>query len=46
MQANTNKINKTWALLQTTGGKDEPEHRFYVEIVTDITTWNLQHKDS
>ena len=24
MQTNTNNINKTWALLQTTGGKDEP----------------------
>ena len=22
--ANTNNVNKTWALLQTTGGKDEP----------------------
>jgi len=24
MQANTNNVNKTRALLQTTGGKDEP----------------------
>ena len=23
-QTNTNKLNKTYALLQTTGGKDEP----------------------
>jgi hypothetical protein len=23
-QTNTNKVNKTWALLQKTGGKDEP----------------------
>jgi hypothetical protein len=23
-QANTNNVNKTWTLLQTTGGKDEP----------------------
>ena len=23
-QANTNNVNQTWALLQTTGGKDEP----------------------
>jgi hypothetical protein len=23
-QASTNKVNKTWTLLQTTGGKDEP----------------------
>ena len=26
VQANTNNVNKTWTLLQTTGGKDE--HRF------------------
>ena len=24
MQINTNNVNKTWALLQTTGSKDEP----------------------
>jgi len=24
MEANTNNVNKTCALLQTTGGKDEP----------------------
>ena len=23
-QTNTNHVNKTWTLLQTTGGKDEP----------------------
>ena len=23
-QANTNNVNKIWAILQTTGGKDEP----------------------
>ena len=23
-EANTHNVNKTWALLQTTGGKDEP----------------------
>ncbi len=23
-QANTNNVNKTWSLLQTTGGKDKP----------------------
>ena len=23
-QTNTNNVNKTWDLLQTTGGKDEP----------------------
>jgi hypothetical protein len=25
-QTNTNNVNKTWALLQTTGGKYEPEN--------------------
>ena len=24
MQTYTNNVNKTWVLLQTTGGKDEP----------------------
>jgi hypothetical protein len=24
MQTNTNNVKKTWTLLQTTGGKDEP----------------------
>ena len=28
MQRNTNKVNKTWALLQTTGGQDEPNIGF------------------
>jgi len=23
-QTSTNKVNKTWALVETTGGKDEP----------------------
>ena len=23
-QTNTNNVNKTWALLQTTGGEDDP----------------------
>ena len=35
-QANTNNVNKTCALLQTTGGKDE------LKIVTDITTPNSE----
>jgi hypothetical protein len=33
-QINTNNINKTWSLLQTTGGNDEPNKldiRFYHE---------------
>jgi hypothetical protein len=30
----------TRALLQTTGGKDEPNIVFYVENITDITTRN------
>ena len=35
-QANTNNVNKTCALLQTTGGKDEP----------NITTHNSERKDA
>ena len=44
MQTNTNNVNKTCILLQTTGGKDEPNIVFYAEIVTDITTWHSEHK--
>jgi len=40
LYANTNNVNKTCALLQTTGGKDEPK------IATDITTPNLERKDT
>jgi len=32
--------NKTKTLLQTTGGKDEPNIVFYAEIVPDTTTRN------
>jgi hypothetical protein len=38
-QTNTNNVNKTWSLIQTTGGKDEPE------IVTDITTRDSERED-
>jgi hypothetical protein len=31
-QANTNNVNKTWNLLQTTGGKDEPT-RFWLKHI-------------
>jgi hypothetical protein len=41
----TNNGNKTWTLLQTTAAKDEP-NIFLCEIVTDITTWTLKHKDT
>ena len=43
MQTNTNNVNKTWALLQTTGVK---ERRFYAEIVTDITAGSSERKDT
>jgi len=42
-QTNTNNVNRTWVLLQTTGGKCK-QHRFYAEIVMDITTWNAECK--
>jgi hypothetical protein len=45
-QTNTNNVNKTWALLRTTGGKDEPKLRFYAEIIMDITTRNSEYKDT
>ena len=34
-QANTNDVNKTRALLQTTADKDEPNIVFYAEILKD-----------
>jgi len=37
-QADTHYVSKTCALLQTTGGKDEPSIVFSSEIVTDMTT--------
>ena len=45
-QANTIYVNKTSTLLQTTGGKDEPNIFLYVEIVTDITTQNSERQDT
>ena len=45
-QANTNYVNKISTLLQTTGGKDEPNIFFCVEIATDITTQNSERKDT
>ena len=35
-------VNKTWVRIQTTGCK---EHRFYGEIVANITTRNSERKD-
>jgi hypothetical protein len=46
MQTNTKNVNKTRALLQTTGGKRRTEHRLYAEIVTDITTRNSERKNT
>ena len=40
-QTKTNYVNKT-CVLQTTGGKDEPNIVFFPEIVTDIPTLNSQ----
>ena len=41
-RTNTNNVNKTWALLQITGGK----HRFYAGIAREITTWNCESKNT
>jgi hypothetical protein len=35
-QTNAHNVNKTWDPLQTTVDKDDPNHRLYAEIVTDI----------
>jgi len=44
-QSNTNNVNKTCSLLQTTGGKEEPIIVFS-EILEDITTRNSERKDT
>ena len=43
MQTNTNNVNKTRGLLQTTGGKDKL-NSLYVESITNITTQNSERK--
>jgi dihydroxyacetone kinase DhaKLM complex PTS-EIIA-like component DhaM len=44
MPTNINNVNKTYALLQTAGGKDEPNIGFDAEIVRDITKRNSERK--
>ena len=39
---NTNNVNKTWSLLQTTEGKQRTEHSIYAEIVMNIITRNIK----
>jgi hypothetical protein len=39
---NTNNVNKTWALLHTTGCRTE--HRFYVDIVTGLSKRNSKYQ--
>jgi hypothetical protein len=45
-QTNTNNGKKALALLQTTGGKDEPNIVSNVENVTEIKTRKLERKDT
>jgi hypothetical protein len=45
MQTSKNNVDITWALLQTTGGKDQPNIGYYAEIVANITTQNSERKD-
>ena len=33
-QTNSNTVNKTWALLQTTGGKDENQYNYIQKLGT------------
>ena len=35
-ETNTNSVNKTWALLQTTGGKDEPKKLDFLTILKNL----------
>ena len=43
-QANTNNVNKTWALLQTTGGKDKPNMIFIGKSKRKLQHVIGQHK--
>ena len=36
MQTNTNNINKTWALLQTTEGKDEQKKKNNLNLMFNL----------
>ena len=45
-QANTNIVRKTLVLLQTTGGKDEPNIVFMRKSYPDITTRNSERRDT
>jgi hypothetical protein len=45
-QTNTNNGKKASAILQRTGGKDEPNIVSNVEIVTEIKTRKLERKDT
>ena len=38
-QANTNNVDKTWTLLQTTGGKDKPN----IVLCGNRNGWTSQH---
>ena len=40
MRKNTNNVNKTWALLKTTGGRDEPKIVF-MHIVSNVALLSL-----
>jgi hypothetical protein len=40
-QTNKNNVNYTWTLLQTTGGKDEPNIVFNAEIVMVILLYHF-----
>jgi len=44
VQTNTNNVNKTRTLLQTTGGKDESN--IVIMRITDITTRKSDRKDT
>jgi hypothetical protein len=46
-QANTNNINKTWTLLQITGGKDKPNIVFFnAEIAREVIATKIIRSSS
>ena len=46
VQAITYNVIKTWFLLQTTGGSDEPNIVIYADIVTGNTTRNSESNET
>ena len=45
-QTNTNNVNNTWGILQTTGSKDEPNIVFMRNLLLQLSLWNYIYDTS